>query len=103
MRHDPVGTSVALLRTAAGAAGLSTATGVAVGLGLLNHSRRRAVNTLASAGTALSLELAGVELEVVGEQHLWSHRPAVFVFNHQSALDVLVVAKLLRRDFTGVA
>ena len=90
------------MRTAAGAAGLSAATAVAVGVGLANHSRRQAVNLLASAGTEFSLALAGVRLDVVGEERLWSHRPAVFVFNHQSALDVLVIANLLRRDVTGV-
>ena len=99
---SPRQTGVALCRTAAGAAGLSAATAVAAGLGVLNHSRRRAVNTLASAGTELSLALAGVSLETVGEKHLWSHRPAVFVFNHQSALDTLVVPNLLRRDLTAV-
>lgn len=102
MKLDPAGTAVALFRTGAGAAGLSTAAVVAVGLGALNRSRRRTVNTLASAGTALSLALAGIELDVVGPQHLWSHRPAVFIFNHQSALDVLVIANLVGRDFTGV-
>jgi putative phosphoserine phosphatase/1-acylglycerol-3-phosphate O-acyltransferase len=102
MKVDPAGTAVALFRTGAGAAGLSTATALSVGLGVLNHSRRQAVNTLASAGTALSLALAGVEVDVVGTEHLWSHRPAVFVFNHQSALDVLVIANIVRRDVTGV-
>jgi putative phosphoserine phosphatase/1-acylglycerol-3-phosphate O-acyltransferase len=40
---------------------------------------------------------------VRGEEHLWSHRPAVFVFNHQSGVDAMLVAKLLRRDFAGIA
>ena len=40
---------------------------------------------------------------MVGEEHLWSHRPAVFVFNHQSSLDTLALGSLLRRDFTGIA
>jgi putative phosphoserine phosphatase/1-acylglycerol-3-phosphate O-acyltransferase len=44
-----------------------------------------------------------VKLTVVGEEHLWSHRPAIFVFNHQSSLDVLIIGNLLRRDVTGVA
>ena len=39
----------------------------------------------------------------VGEEHVWEQRPAVFVFNHQSQLDVFVICYLLRRDFTGVA
>jgi putative phosphoserine phosphatase/1-acylglycerol-3-phosphate O-acyltransferase len=40
---------------------------------------------------------------VRGEEHLWARRPAVFIFNHQSAVDVLLLCKLLRRDFVGVA
>jgi putative phosphoserine phosphatase/1-acylglycerol-3-phosphate O-acyltransferase len=102
MRPSPGGAGVAVVRTAAGAAGLSAGTAVALGLGLLNRSRRLAVNMAASAATEVSLALAGVQLDVVGRQHLWSHRPAVFAFNHQSALDVLVIANLLQRDVTGV-
>jgi putative phosphoserine phosphatase/1-acylglycerol-3-phosphate O-acyltransferase len=34
---------------------------------------------------------------------VWEKRPAVFLFNHQSAIDVLIIAKLLRRDFTAIA
>ena len=34
---------------------------------------------------------------------LWSHRPAVFIFNHQSSFDIPIVASLVRRDMTGVA
>ena len=46
--------------------------------------------------------LAGVRLDVQGAQYL-ATRPAVFLFNHQSQLDVLILAKLLRGGFTGVA
>ncbi len=42
-------------------------------------------------------------MQVHGEEHLWSHRPAVFIFNHQSGVDMLLLCKLLRRDFVGVA
>jgi putative phosphoserine phosphatase/1-acylglycerol-3-phosphate O-acyltransferase len=51
----------------------------------------------------LGTALAGIDLRVEGEEHLWSQRPAVFIFNHQSALDTLLLCKLLRRDFVGVA
>ena len=51
----------------------------------------------------LATALAGIDLDVTGEEHLWSHRPAVFIFNHQSGVDTLLVVKLLRRDVTGVA
>jgi putative phosphoserine phosphatase/1-acylglycerol-3-phosphate O-acyltransferase len=42
-------------------------------------------------------------MNVVGAENLWAARPAVFIFNHQSQLDVIIMASLLRSDFTGVA
>ncbi len=44
-----------------------------------------------------------MRLRVVGEENIWAARPAVFLFNHQSQLDVFVLGSLLRKDFTGVA
>jgi Acyltransferase len=35
-------------------------------------------------------------LEVVGEENLWAERPAVFVFNHQSSIDMPVLGALVR-------
>ncbi len=70
--------------------------------GLVNRSRREAVNVAGSVWGDLATSLAGVDLRVDGEEHLWSHRPAVFIFNHQSALDTILMVKLLRRDLTGV-
>ena len=81
---------------------LLPATLTGVGVALLNRSRRDGVNLAASTWADLASALAGIDLRVEGEEHLWSHRPAVFLFNHQSAVDTLLVAKLLRRDFTGV-
>jgi putative phosphoserine phosphatase/1-acylglycerol-3-phosphate O-acyltransferase len=54
-------------------------------------------------GSDIALALAGVQLRVSGEEHLWTLRPAVFVFNHQSSMDVPIVANLVRRDLTAVA
>ena len=79
----------------------SALAGVAVGL--LNRSRREAVNLMGSLWADLSTALSGIDLRVEGEEHLWSHRPAVFIFNHQSALDAVLLLKMLRRDVTGVA
>ncbi|HEY5857640.1 MAG TPA: lysophospholipid acyltransferase family protein [Aldersonia sp.] len=59
---------------------------------------------LVSLAADLGLALSGVDVRVQGEEHLWSHRPAVFVFNHQSSLvDGLLIFRLLRKNFTGVA
>jgi len=76
------------------------ATGVA--LGALTGSRREAVDLGTTLGGELGSVLGGVRLDVYGSEHL-ATRPAVFLFNHQSQLDVLILAKLLRGGFTGVA
>lgn len=70
---------------------------------LLNQSRRDAVNLAVTTWGEFGSALAGIRVRVAGEHHLWEQRPAVFLFNHQSAIDVLLIAKLLRRDFTAIA
>jgi putative phosphoserine phosphatase/1-acylglycerol-3-phosphate O-acyltransferase len=78
--------------------------GAGIGLGLLNRSRQQVVDLTTGVGSDLGLALAGVKVEVVsGAEHLWSHRPCVFVFNHQSKIDPVIVMKLLRGGWTGVA
>jgi putative phosphoserine phosphatase/1-acylglycerol-3-phosphate O-acyltransferase len=94
---------VDVARTGAALAGLGAAGGVGIALGLATGSRRRGANIAASVGPDLALMLAGVKLNVTGEEHLWSDRPAVFIFNHQSSIDVAVIGALVRRDLTGVA
>jgi putative phosphoserine phosphatase / 1-acylglycerol-3-phosphate O-acyltransferase len=90
-------------RTGAALASLGAAGGVGLGVGLLNRSRRQAANVAASIGPDLALSVAGVELRVRGAENLWSDRPAVFIFNHQSSIDVAVIGSLVRRDISGVA
>jgi putative phosphoserine phosphatase / 1-acylglycerol-3-phosphate O-acyltransferase len=68
----------------------------------LTGSRRESQNFSFSLFADTASALIGMDLKVKGEEHLWSHRPAVFVFNHQSKADVIIVAKLLRRDIAGV-
>ncbi|MDQ1489420.1 MAG: putative phosphoserine phosphatase / 1-acylglycerol-3-phosphate O-acyltransferase [Actinomycetota bacterium] len=104
-RFEPRGRPgiVPVVRTAAALGGIATSLGVGVGIGLLNRSRRKAVNVVATVAPEVALGLAGVDLRVTGEKHLWSDRPAVFVFNHQSSFDVIVISRLLQRDFTAVA
>lgn len=94
-------TSVA--RTTAAIMGAGAAMGLGVGIGLLNRNRRDAANTVTSVGPELSLALAGVSLNITGEDNAWAKRPAVFIFNHQSGIDPMVVGAILKRDFTGVA
>ncbi len=99
-RGRPDAESIA--RTALAYASLVPSLLAGFSVAVLNRSRRDGVNLAASSWADLAMAVAGVDLRTEGEEHLWSQRPAVFIFNHQSGADVLLVAKLLRRDFTGV-
>lgn len=71
-------------------------------LRVLTGSTREAANFSLAAFGDYGSALVGLDLKVRGERNLWRARPCIFVFNHQSRADVLVMAKLLRRDFTGI-
>jgi len=68
----------------------------------LSGSKRDALNFSISVFADTASALIGLNLKVTGEQHIWSHRPAVFIFNHQSNADLVVMARLMRRDISGV-
>ena len=89
-------------RTVAAYGALASALGTSLGVGLVNRSRRDAVNLTISLGSEAALGLAGIRVDVRGEEHLWERRPAIFIFNHQSRLDGLIVRNLLRSDVTEV-
>jgi len=72
-------------------------------LGLLMGTTRKSINMLLPAWADFASAVARLNLHVESEHHLWEVRPALFLFNHQSILDFLILTKLLRRDFTGVA
>lgn len=73
-----------------------------VAMGLLNRDRKK----IAQYGVATYVErlfaLTGVTLRVQGEKNLWSHRPAVFIYNHRSNFDPYVALKLVHRDWGSV-
>jgi putative phosphoserine phosphatase/1-acylglycerol-3-phosphate O-acyltransferase len=70
---------------------------------LLNRSWQDLTNVAISTWGDFGSAVAGLDVQTTGEEHLWSQRPAVFIFNHQSATDALILSRLLRHDFTGVA
>jgi putative phosphoserine phosphatase/1-acylglycerol-3-phosphate O-acyltransferase len=95
---------VDLARTGAFYGAWGAAFGVGLGVGLLNRSRQLGVDTVLGLGSDVSLALAGVEVDIIsGQEHLWSHRPAVFIFNHQSNVDAVVMMKLVRERMSGMA
>jgi putative phosphoserine phosphatase / 1-acylglycerol-3-phosphate O-acyltransferase len=65
--------------------------------------KRRAAELVSAISSDVMLAITGVEVETQGGHHLWAHRPALFLFNHQSTVDGYVLLTLLRRGFTGIA
>jgi putative phosphoserine phosphatase/1-acylglycerol-3-phosphate O-acyltransferase len=92
-----------IARTTAFYGSLAGAFGAGLGLGALNNSRETLLSITGGVGSDLALAVAGIDVEIAGTEHLWSARPCVFVFNHQSKIDTILLAKLLRGGFTGVA
>lgn len=99
MRLNPV----RIARSAAAMGSLSVGFATGATAAVLTGNRRTGANLMSTVGTELALAAAGVTLNVIGEHNLWSHRPAIFAFNHQSQLDMPIMGALLRKDFTGVA
>ncbi|MDQ1307027.1 MAG: putative phosphoserine phosphatase / 1-acylglycerol-3-phosphate O-acyltransferase [Actinomycetota bacterium] len=92
-----------VVRSALAYGSLGFGFGVGAVTAAVNGSRRSGANLAAAVGSDLALAAGGIQLNVIGQENLWAARPAVFLFNHQSQLDVLILGALLRQDFTGVA
>jgi putative phosphoserine phosphatase/1-acylglycerol-3-phosphate O-acyltransferase len=97
-----------VIREVAGTAGfyggLGAGFGVGIGLAAVRRSRKPVLGVGGALGSDVGLALAGVEVVVTeGREHLWSTRPCVFAFNHQSNIDPIIVMKLVRGGITGVA
>jgi len=87
-----------LTRTALAAQALLATTA----LGMLGKRLGLSTNSNANRMTQLLGDVgcgfAGLDFEIEGAENLRRKRPAIFVFNHQSLLDSLVLAHLLRQD-----
>lgn len=90
------------LRTVAGFAALL----VGALFGVLSKSYTRRRRTMADAlmayGTGATLGVTGIRLRVSGAENARAPRPAVFLFNHQSQFDVIIVPRVLEGGVTGI-
>ncbi|MEL7028634.1 MAG: HAD-IB family hydrolase [Pseudomonadota bacterium] len=91
-----------IARTSAVYGAMPTVVGATLPIWALTGRKRDALNTAFGLWADYSTAIAGIDMEIEGEKNLWAARPAVFIFNHQSSLDGLLIAKLLRRDYTGI-
>jgi putative phosphoserine phosphatase / 1-acylglycerol-3-phosphate O-acyltransferase len=84
-------------------ASLGPAAMVGIPAAIASGSLRKGADLMLSTYAEMTTTLTGVSLNIEGEENLWSHRPAVFIFNHQSGLDSLLMAQITQRDVVGVA
>ncbi|MBO2450948.1 HAD-IB family hydrolase [Actinomadura barringtoniae] len=92
-----------LARSAAAYGGMVTGGSAGVGIGLLNTDRRQVGEQAMNMGADAFLSIAGIKLRVEGRENLWSSRPAVFMTNHQSALDLAIMIRLVQEHYSGMA
>ncbi|MFI6870416.1 HAD-IB family hydrolase [Nocardia sp. NPDC050406] len=86
--------------------GLSALVGGALfGVAAKAHTkqRRQMADSLLNHAADSTLRGTGVRVRVVGAEHARSPRPAVFLFNHQSQFDMVVVTEVLGGGITGIA
>jgi putative phosphoserine phosphatase/1-acylglycerol-3-phosphate O-acyltransferase len=97
------GGPLGVARRLAGVSSLGPLAAVALGVGLVRRNKRAGINFLTRFWPGTVLALSGVKLNVVGAEHLTERRPAVFLFNFRSNVDVFLVAALVKDNWTGVA
>lgn len=84
-------------------AGLVPSAALGLSVGMLTGSTRRGADTASRTWCDIACAAIGINVRVLGREHLWSQRPAVFIYNHQSTADSMIVPKVLEHDFVGVA
>ena len=72
-------------------------------LWLITFNKRKALNGMTTLLGWIGSLAAGLRLEIEGLDVINNNRPAVFIFNHQSGIDPIILCRLLRRDIVGVA
>jgi putative phosphoserine phosphatase / 1-acylglycerol-3-phosphate O-acyltransferase len=91
------------LKMVAALATLPPMAALGVVTGIVKRNKSAVMTTTATRWIALTFALNGVKLNVIGRERLWEQRPAVFIFNHRNNFDPFIVARLVERDYTGVA
>jgi putative phosphoserine phosphatase/1-acylglycerol-3-phosphate O-acyltransferase len=90
------------LATVAALGGLNIGLATGLGIGVLQRNPRLGADLGVSLGLQSYLALVGVTLDVVGRHNMFAQRPCVFVVNHQSALDALIVVTLAQGGLSAM-
>ncbi|MGO4614073.1 HAD-IB family hydrolase [Nocardia sp. 2YAB30] len=99
-RREPRASDYA--RTAAGFAGLFGGALFGVAAKWPSRDRQQMADALMAHAAGNTLRIAGVDVRVTGAENAKSPRPAVFLFNHQSQFDIIIVPEVLGGGVTGI-
>ncbi|KAJ3413952.1 1-acylglycerol-3-phosphate O-acyltransferase [Chytridiales sp. JEL 0842] len=77
---------------------LSYSTAIAAGAALSIFGKQKMVNDLTAVVMGFLGRSLGIDFRVEGKEHLYSHRPCVFVCNHQSVLDLFMICQIFPYD-----
>ncbi len=89
-------------RTAAGFAGLLSGAAFGVASRAATRDHRCMADAMIATAADTTLRTTGIRVRVLGGEYARQPRPAMFLFNHQSQFDMVVLAEVLRSGFTAV-
>jgi len=72
-------------------------------LWVLTLNKRKALNGMTYLLGWIGSIAAGLRLTIDGFNIIDNNRPAIFIFNHQSGIDPIILCRLLRKNIVGVA
>ncbi|MBO0855152.1 MAG: 1-acylglycerol-3-phosphate O-acyltransferase [Nocardia sp.] len=91
-----------IARTAVGFAGLLTGAALGTASRATTRDRETMAGAMMTTAADTTLRSTGIRVRITGEEYARAPRPAVFLFNHQSQFDMVVLAEVLRGGFTGI-
>jgi 1-acyl-sn-glycerol-3-phosphate acyltransferase len=91
------------LRLAAAVLGFVAAGAYGVTIALVRRDRTRVARDYARLLHRLMAPAVGLKLRIVGEEGLHAHQPCIYVANHQTIWDVVVLAPLYPRNTVVIA
>lgn len=70
---------------------------------LVTWNKRTALNWMGRFLGHFGLLLAAVRIKVNHQERLGCYRPAIFIFNHRSGLDPIIICRLIQTNVIGIA
>ncbi len=73
------------------------------GVWLVTLNKRTALNWMGRFLGRFGLMVAGIKVKISHQERIDQHRPAVFIFNHRSGLDPILICRVVQTNVIGIA